>query len=651
MELDPERLVGGADAVRAVFEGLPIMLAGLDGPELVIVAANAAYRTAMGREQLVGLTPWEAFPDIVGQQTIEMVYRVYRTGRPESGVEWRVQFDRHATGEGVVEAYFDFTTAPRLDDKGNVVGVVLFAHDVTDRVRQRQTAERKAAEAERRYAEAREVITALQRQLLPPGLPVLPSVRIAGSYLLADGADASGGDWFDAVPLADGRVGLVVGDVVGHGVAASAAMGRLRAVLRDRLEETGDVRTAVAAVDRMARRGRDTHAATVCVVVLDQGGDFEYCTAGHPPPLVAGAGQARYVPLSGGGPLGTGSTHAVATDRLDPGDVLLLYSDGIVERPGREPAASSVELAQVLADAVADTGYRTPGLPAVERATALTLEMMIRTTGHADDITLLAAQRVAPVDPLHLTLPGDLEVVRAVRRALLAWLVELGAGEQDVVALQHAVVELVTNAVEHSRPDRADGTITLDAALAADGVLRISVTDDGRWLRRCSTTDQDFHLDHGLGLAMAGGLADELHIARTTHGTTATLHRELSRPARLLTADQVTSGAPAGGGEPGLLLVLDQPQTEDNRVALDGPLDVTTGAQLTAELDRLTLGGSHELTVDLTGVTHVASVAVAILHRAVERGERNRAPLWLYAPAGSVADHVLTLVSLEHDRG
>ncbi|GAA2974317.1 SpoIIE family protein phosphatase [Actinokineospora diospyrosa] len=647
MELDPERLVGAADAVRAVFDGLPIMLAGLDGPELVIVAANAAYRAAMGREELIGLTPWEAFPDIAGQQTIEMVYRVYRTGRPESGVEWRVQFDRHATGEGVVEVYFDFTTAPRLDADGTVVGVVLFAQDVTARVRQRQAAERKAEEAERRYAEAREVMTALQRQLLPSGLPVLPSFRIAGSYLLADAADAAGGDWFEAVPMTGGRVGLVVGDVVGHGVAASAAMGRLRAVLRDRLEETGDVHAAVAAVDRMARRARDTHAATVCVVVVDPDGEFEYCTAGHPPPLVAGGGQARYLPLTGGGPLGTGSTYAVATGLLDAGDVLLLYSDGLVERPGREPAASSVELAQVLADAVADSGYHTPGLSAVERATTLTLEMMVRTTGHADDITLLAAQRVAPVDPLRLSLPGDLEVVRAVRRALGAWLAAIGAGEQDVVALQHAVVELVTNAVEHSRPDRADGTITLDAALGADGVLRVSVTDDGRWLRRCSTTDQDFQLDHGLGLAMAGGLADELHIARSAHGTTATVRRELHRPARLLTTG-VTGRAPAA--DPDLLLVLDQPQTDDNRVALDGPLDVATCAQLSAELDRLTLGGSHELTLDLTGVTHLASVAVAVLHRAVARGERNCARLRLYAPAGSVADHVLTLVSLEHDR-
>jgi serine phosphatase RsbU (regulator of sigma subunit) len=68
------------------------------------------------------------------------------------------------------------------------------------------------------------VITTLQRELLPPGLPVWPGTQIAGSYLLVDADTAAGGDWFDAIPLSGGRVGLVVGDVVGYGVAASAVM-------------------------------------------------------------------------------------------------------------------------------------------------------------------------------------------------------------------------------------------------------------------------------------------------------------------------------------------------------------------------------------------------------------------------------------------
>jgi serine phosphatase RsbU (regulator of sigma subunit) len=75
------------------------------------------------------------------------------------------------------------------------------------------------------------IVAELQEALLPTALPVLPRARIAARYLVAGHEQAAGGDWFDAIPLADGSVALVVGDVVGHGVAASAAMGQLRAVL------------------------------------------------------------------------------------------------------------------------------------------------------------------------------------------------------------------------------------------------------------------------------------------------------------------------------------------------------------------------------------------------------------------------------------
>src|SRR6185369_3274019 len=110
--------------------------------------------------------------------------------------------------------------------------------------------------------------TRLQRQLLPPGLPVLPAVLVAASYLPAGGA-AAGGDWFDAIALPGGRVALVVGDVVGHGMAASAAMGQLRAVLHDRLEESGDLLAAVRAADRTAHRVPEARVATVCGAVLN----------------------------------------------------------------------------------------------------------------------------------------------------------------------------------------------------------------------------------------------------------------------------------------------------------------------------------------------------------------------------------------------
>src|SRR5262249_30103621 len=145
----------------------------------------------------------------------------------------------------------------------------------------------RAAEVQRRYEQARDVIDALQRELLPGGVPVLPRLEVAASYLLADVETAAGGDWFDALAFEDGRVALGGGDVVGHGISASATMGQLRVLLRERLSATGDLLTALDALNLAARWIPGARAATVCVAVLDPTtGALSYCTAGHPAPLL-----------------------------------------------------------------------------------------------------------------------------------------------------------------------------------------------------------------------------------------------------------------------------------------------------------------------------------------------------------------------------
>ncbi|HET9139250.1 SpoIIE family protein phosphatase [Actinophytocola sp.] len=644
------RRVGESDVVRKIYDQLPVLTFAVDGPEHRIVATNAGYRQAMGREELVGLTYREAVPEVVGQQVFETLDRVYETGQPESGRAWRAQYDRTGTGE-LDELFFDFTVSPRRDSHGQVIGMSVVAFDVTEQERARRQAQRETAEAEQRYEQARDVITSLQRQLLPPGLPVLPSVRLAGSYLLADGDNAAGGDWFDAVPLSDGRVALVVGDVVGHGVAASAAMGQLRAVLQDRLDETGDILTALAAADRMATRVPDAHAATVCITVLDPvDGTLVYGSAGHPPPLVITLEEPRYLPASGCGPLGTQATYTVAKDQLGVGEVVLLYSDGIIERPGRRPAAATAELATVAADTVAGRALRDPGLDAVERACTQIPEMLVRATGHTDDITLLAAQRITPVEPLHLRLDADLPAITTSRLAVHRWLREHAVGHDDHSALQHAVIELVTNAVEHSHPDSVEGTVTVTGTLDPAGVARINVTDDGHWHERARPNSDQFRRDHGIGLALTSQLVDHLDISHSPNGTTATVHHRLTHPARLLTADHITHGrgpTDARQDPPEPTLIVDQPHASASRIAVHGPLDATTSDHFAHELDRLTLGHTHPLTIDLTAVTHLASAAVAVLHRATTHHTTNTA-LRLYAPAGSPAHHILALVNLPH---
>ncbi|BCJ47057.1 hypothetical protein GCM10010168_34230 [Actinoplanes ianthinogenes] len=634
---------GEADAVREVFESSPILLCGLAGPDHRVIAANAAYRTATGRDDLLGRPVIEVFPEIAGQQLYEMADRVYRTGVPQAGQGWRAHLEREPGSGRLVEMYVDFTVSPRFGPDGRVAGLNYVGMDATDRVLEQQGARLEATEAARRYEEAREVITALQRQLLPAGLPVLPAAQIAGSYLPADAGDAAGGDWFDAVPVSGGRIALVVGDVVGHGVAASAAMGQLRAVLHDRLDESGDPLVAIAAADRMARRLPGARAATVCVAVLDPaGGALAYCSAGHPPPLIAGPDTARYLSCAGTGALGTGATYALSTDRLEPGEVLLLYSDGIVERPGRTPGAATAELAQVAVDAVAGRGLDDPGLTAAERVCLHSLELLVRQTGHTDDITLLAARRRPPVPPLRLELPADAGAIRPARDALVRWLLDQGAGEADFATLTHAVVELVTNAAEHSHPDSPDGAVTVTADLLTNGTARLVVADDGHWRHRARPAAAGFRRDHGIGLAMTAGLVDELRIDRDGPGTTVTVGHRISAPATLLNAGEISRGAayrPAEQDEAAGFRIRATPA--GSRLAIHGPLDATGAEQLTGELRRLTLGGTHELTVDLSAVTHLASAAIAVLYRTA-------GPARLYAPAGSVAQHVLSVAGLPH---
>ncbi|MBB4689136.1 SpoIIE family protein phosphatase [Amycolatopsis jiangsuensis] len=648
---EADERIGDARTVRDRFESLGLMAISYHGPELRVVAANAAFRAFAGNQHLVGHTIRELFPEWEGQQLIQVPEHVLRTGESRIGREWRIQVEREDTGQ-VRECFVDYFAEPYRDTDGTVVGVNGYCIDVSEQVRRRQEEQHRATHAEQRYEQAREVVTELQRRLLPSGLPVLPSAQVAGSYLLVDVENAAGGDWFDAIPVSADRVALVVGDVVGHGVAASAAMGQLRAVLQDRLDETGDVLTAVRAADRVADRVAEASAATVCAALVDLAdGTVTCCSAGHPPPLLAGADSARYLPASGNGPLGTGSDYSVVTDRLDLGQVVLLYSDGILERPGREPAAATAELARTVADAVAGRGLADHELSAVDRACTHTLELLVRLTGHTDDITLLAAQRRTPSAPLRLCMPTGPDAIGTARRDLDSWLRNQEAGDEDRSALAHAVSELVTNAVEHGHPDSTAGTITISADLDAGGVVRVVVADDGQWRERSRPGDESFRRDHGLGLAMTARFVDALDLDHDESGTTAILRHRLSRPARLLTTGQLSDGVPVRGPDElrELTLVLDQPHAPGNRIAVYGPLDATNIDHVAAELDRFTLGGTHDLTVDLTAVTHLASTAVKLLSPVSAPGDgHRRPPLCLYAPLGSVAHQVLTLVAVPH---
>ncbi|MFD9701110.1 SpoIIE family protein phosphatase [Lentzea sp. NPDC059081] len=645
---DLERATGTAGVVRRVFDQMPLMVMALEGPRHTITAVTGAYRAWTGLAEMIGTTLREAFGEMEGQEAMDVADRVYETGVGESLRSFRTQFDRPDLGIRV-DAYVDVNVTPFHGPDGVVTGLIIDAVDVTAQVRERKAAQQRVDDAERRYAEALDVIDALQREMLPVGVPLLPRVQVAASYLLAQADTAAGGDWFDAMPLPHGKLGLVVGDVVGHGLTASATMGQLRIVLSERLTATGNVTAAIRAADAAARRIPGARAATVCVAVLDPAtGVLEYATAGHPPPLLV-SGEARYLDSSGSRPLAVNGEvdRIVRQVRLREGDLVLFYTDGVLERPGRTLAECTVELTGVAADVAADRAFPGEFPVAADRLCTQTVELLTRVTGHHDDITLLAVQFVPAPPAFRSCYPASVDSLPRVRADFGDWLAGLRAGGQDADALRHAVVELATNAVEHAYIDSgADHEFVVAAELTDAGQVEVRVSDDGRWRAPAPSPDR------GLGLQITADMVDHFRIEHDLGGTTSVVRHQMSRPARLLTADDLTSGpavVPASRNR--MMLFEPEAPTSPPCIRVTGPVDAHTAGRLEHAMTVAGATGTRSLTVDLGEATHLASAGVSALHRQMSRHRDNGTELRLVAPVATPADVVMTLVGLDHDTG
>ena len=245
----------------------------------------------------------------------------------------------------------------------------------------------------RLYEQQREVAVTLQRSLLPRRLPEVPRLRLASRYLPgADGTEV-GGDFYDAVALPADRVGLTVGDVMGRGVRAAAVMGQLRASLRGYALENHPPQDVLARVDALVQALEDGELVTALYGVLEPGtGALTIASAGHPAPVVVRRdGEVTGVELDPGPPLGVASrSFGVADVRLEPGDTLLLFTDGLVEDRSL-PVYEGIE--KLRAGLAADARARS-GCP--DAVCAAALEVMGRGPSHDDDIALLAVTLTLP---------------------------------------------------------------------------------------------------------------------------------------------------------------------------------------------------------------------------------------------------------------
>jgi anti-sigma regulatory factor (Ser/Thr protein kinase) len=480
---------------------------------------------------------------------------------------------------------------------------------------------------------------------------------VAARYLLQENVTSSGGDWFDAIPLGDGRLALVVGDVVGSGVLASAIMGQLRAVLHERLASGASGPEALVALDRFARGLPEAHAATACVAHLDtETGELVYCTAGHPPPLVLDSdGHTHYLRGTGGRPLGVSHRAATVEDfpvlqeRLGHDAMVLLYSDGAVERPGRSFAESTVELARVVSS-IRETSLDADavGQLEVDRVCERSLGVLAWLSGYDDDITILAAQRAPRVVPLDIRLPAEPASADPLRTELGAWLDSLALSELDRTVLVHAANELASNAIDHAYPHaRDDGAppgavVELHADLLPTGVVEVTVCDRGRW------RDPDLREQYrGRGLALTAGLVDELDVSQggdaAGRGTVAKIRHRVRRAASLLSPMTGRAPHPHPRDVP-FSLSTDE---HEHRVDVAGAVDEVSSDRLLAVLRTMSRGGAVTVTADLSAVTQLPSVAVRALYEA--HGQmQGGAELRLVAEMGSPAQHVLDIVGLPY---
>ncbi len=637
-EMDWDKTVGRAEDVRRVFENVPITLVGLEGPDHRFIAANAAFRAFNPMFAAVGQPAPEVYPELESQQIYEMFDRVYQTGEPQSGAEWRLQADYD--GSGLEERFFDFLVTPRRRADGSIEGVQLVFEDVTNRVRARLAAEARVEELSERYRNVRDSATVMQQALLAPSVPVVPGADITAEYLVAAQDTAAGGDWFDAMALGD-RVVLIVGDVVGHGVEAAAVMSQLRTAVRMQIAAGHTIVEALEAVDRFHEQVPGSKSATLCIGSLDFAtGEFQYCTAGHPPPLlVTGDASSRYVEPSGAGPLGSGTGFPVRTEVLNVGDSILLYTDGLIERPGRPPEASTAEFADLAANVASGVSGFLMDAPArpIDRICSETLELLLRSTGYSDDVTLLAAQRRTPPPPLRMTVDATIRAARTVRARLREWLSEIGADSADISDVVHAISEFVENAVEHGYATEVSDGVVVEASLAGDGNLHASVIDRGQW-----KDYREGEQGRGRGLAMAEALVSQAHVKHGAGGTTASLTHRLSRTANFVTDTLVSRATYQRAIDCEFVALV----PDAGRIVVSGDVDSTTASTLDRWIAVESRSGIAPLTIDLSAVTHLGSAGVSALAAARDRARRQGGDCVLVAPPGSPAHHVLSLAQI-----
>ena len=370
-----------------------------------------------------------------------------------------------------------------------------------------------AVENALRYEQQSATAEALQRTLLPETLAEVAEVELAARYIPGSVDVLVGGDWYDAVPLEDGGLLVAIGDVVGHGVRAATWMGKLRTLVQFCALDGMAPAAMLHRLNAYCFSAVGSDMATALVgIYRPEDGSLRLASAGHPPPLVRRADGSTAIVWEGRGPPLCASDAARYEETeitLEYGDVLVLFTDGLVERRGETFDAGLERLARAVALDARDLD---------QMADSLTTSLL-GTDKPADDVALLLFRPVAFADGLALVITTDPRELARLRRSMRHWLTRAGANSEEVGEVLVALNEVAANAIEHAYGPN-DSRFEVSARLV-DDVVEIEVRDSGSWRERPSGSER------GRGLFIAEQLTDTLVIDRTARGTTATLRRRL----------------------------------------------------------------------------------------------------------------------------
>jgi serine phosphatase RsbU (regulator of sigma subunit)/anti-sigma regulatory factor (Ser/Thr protein kinase) len=357
-----------------------------------------------------------------------------------------------------------------------------------------------------RYSRERATALTLQRSMLPTGLSYPSSVEVRHRYLPGSKLIEVGGDWYESIALPGARVALVVGDVAGHGVRAAVTMGRLRTAIHTlAMLELPPAETLQQLNELMNELGvREPHFATCVYAIFDAvSGACEVASAGHLPPLlVRPNGTNEFLDVMPAPPLGVGTGLVQSrTLTIEDGSLLVLYTDGLVEKRSRDIDEGLDRLREIFGPGSADQP-----LEDLCRATLAG----VYADEHRDDIAVLIARlrRIPSDHVVSWTLPSELtSASRArslIRRPLRRWgLLEL------LPTAELLVSELVTNAVRY-----AQGKIGL--RLILEGGLVCEVMDESAALPRLRHPDDSD--ERGRGLQVVSQLAQRWGARRAASG-------------------------------------------------------------------------------------------------------------------------------------